>query len=116
MSRRLARADGVPEHTDALHFELDDIARQEPPAVAVFEDAAGAHGPGAEDLAWTELRVERGLRDQLVPGVVHVAELAARALLAVDARDHPPARAVELLRRHDDRPEARREVLALRRT
>src|SRR5207244_12299769 len=60
-------------------------------------------------------RVPRGLRDDLLPREVHVAELAARALLAVDARDHRGPRAVELVRGDEDRAEARGEVLALRR-
>src|SRR5207248_7483820 len=77
--------------------------------------AAGADGARADHLAGEKPRVPGGLRDDRVPGVVHVAEIAARALLPVDPRDHLEAEIAELVGRDDDRPEARREVLALRR-
>src|SRR5919199_4117605 len=109
-----ARADPVPEHADLLHLELDDVAPLEPAAVAELEDAAGADGSRAEDLAWVQRRVSRGVRDDRRPRVVHVAELAARALLPVHARDHRGARAVEFVRGDHDGAEARREVLPLR--
>src|SRR5205085_1109248 len=105
------RADAVSEHADPFDLELDDVAGLEPPAVAELEDAARADGSGAEDVAREEARVPRGVGDDRVPRVVHVAELATRALLAVHARDHRGARAVELVAREDERAEARREVL-----
>src|SRR5215216_6482189 len=111
----LARADGVPQDSDALHLELHDVARLKPAAVSVLEDAAGADRARAEDVAGAELRVARSLGDEGSPRKVHVTELAARALLAVHARHHRRRRAVELVRRDDDRAEARREVLAFRR-
>src|SRR5581483_4847553 len=70
---------------------------------------------GADHVARREHRVARRLREQRIPLVEHRREIAARALLAVDTRDHLAARAVELVRRDEDRPERRREVLAFRR-
>src|SRR5205807_3228857 len=72
-------------------------------------------GAGAEDVAGKQAGVARGLGDDRLPRVVHFGELAPRALLAVHAGDHRRARAVELVRRDDDRAEAGGEVLALRR-
>ena len=62
------------------------------------------------------MRVPRGLRNDRVPRVVHVREVPARPLLTVHARDHRGARTVELVGRHQHRPEARGKVLAFRRT
>src|SRR5919199_4169893 len=109
-----ARADPVPEHADLLHLELDDVARLEPAAVAELEDAAGADGSRAEHVAGEQAGVARGVGDDRLPGVVHVAELAARALLPVHACGHRGARAVELVRGDHDGAEARREILPLR--
>src|SRR3989442_1683653 len=81
-------------------------------AVAELEDAAGADGARAEHVAGAEVRVARGLRHELVPGVVHVGEPPARALLAVHAGDHLVA---ELVGGDEHRAERRREVLPLRR-
>src|SRR5215207_8266381 len=113
MPRRLPRADRVPQHPDPLDLELDLVARLEPAAIAVLEDAAGSDGAGAEDVARPELGVPARLLDDATPRVVEVGEIPARALLAVHAGDHDGRRAVELVRRDDDRAEARREVLAL---
>src|SRR6266536_1944093 len=103
----------ISQHADPLDLELDDVAPLQPAPVAVLEDAAGADRAGAEDVAGAEVRVPGRLREDRVPGVVHVRELAARTFLAVDAGDHRPGCPVELVGRDDDRPEARREVLAL---
>jgi hypothetical protein len=111
-----ARPDPVSQHPEPLDFELDDIAGLEPPAVAVLEDAAGADRPRAQGIARQELRVAGRVGDDRLPRVVHIPELAAGSLLAVDASDHRPGGAVELVRGDDNRPQARREVLALRRT
>src|SRR5439155_13544244 len=107
--------DAVAKDADALDLELDLVARLEPALVAVLEDAAGADGARAEDVARPELRVARGVGDDRVPGVVHVAGVPARALLPVHARDHLQAEVAELVRRDDDRAERGREVLPLRR-
>src|ERR1700752_1455222 len=115
MARRLPRADRVPQGADPLDLQLDHVARLQPPAVTELQDAARADSPRAEHVAGVELGVPGRLLDDRLPGVGHVAELAARALLAVHPRDPRPGRAVELVRRDDDRPEARREVLSLRR-
>src|SRR5215831_16094526 len=106
------RRDRVPKHADALHLELDHVAGLEPTTVAVLEDAAGADGPRTEHVSGVEPRVPDCLLDHPVPREVHVTQLPAGALLAVDPRDHQRARAVELVRRDDDRSEGRREVLA----
>src|SRR5439155_7787271 len=90
-------------------------ASLEPTAIAELEDAARPDRSRAEHVAGEQPRVPRRLLDDPRPGELHVAELAARALLAVHARDHRPGRAVELVRGDDDRAEARREVLPLRR-
>src|SRR5436309_1960335 len=88
---RAKSSDPVPEHADALDLELDHVPALQPATVAVFENAAGADGPRAEHVAGSEVRVARSLRDDRLPRVVHVGELAARPLLAVHARNHRPA-------------------------
>src|SRR6266511_455957 len=108
-----ASDNAISQHADPLDLELDDVAPLQPAPVAVLEDAAGADRAGAEDVAGAEVRVPGRLREDRVPGMVHVRELAARTFLAVDAGDHRPGCPVELVGRDDDRPEARREVLAL---
>src|SRR2546423_7243175 len=108
---RGGQTDEVSERADPLDLELDDVTGPEPPAVAELQDAARADRSGAEDVSRKEAGVARGVGDDCVPGVVHVAELAARALLTVHARDHRGAGAVELVGRDDERAEARREVL-----
>src|SRR5712691_4315130 len=107
-------SDAVPEEADSLDLEHDDVAALQPAAVAVLEDAAGADGARSQDVAWPQTGVACRVRDDRIPRVVHVGELAARALFAVDARGHRSRRPVELVRRHDDRAQARGEVLALR--
>jgi hypothetical protein len=109
------RADAVPEHAEPLHLELHDVARPEPAPVAVFEDATGSDRARAEDVAWQQHRVQRRLRDDLLPREVHIREFTARALLAVDPRDHRAAATVEFVRCDHERPEAGSEVLSLRR-
>src|SRR6266545_7370329 len=105
----------VQEHTDPCHLELDDVAALEPAAVAVLEDAARPDRARAEDVPGSQVRVTRSVNDDGVPGVVHIRKLPAGALLPVDTRDHRPSRTVELVRRHDEGPQARGEVLAFRR-
>src|SRR5947199_298533 len=58
--------DAVAKDADALDLELDLVARPEPALVAVLEDAAGADGARAEDVARPELRVARGVGDDRV--------------------------------------------------
>src|SRR5438045_1694168 len=82
LSRVVRRSHAIPEHADPLHLELDDVAAPEPPPVAVLEDAAGADRARAEDVARDEEGVARGVRDDRLPRVIHLAEIAARALLA----------------------------------
>src|SRR5215216_5033611 len=94
---RLPRPDSVPERPDPLDVELDDVARLEPAAVAVLEDATGADGPRAEDVARMQHGVPRRMLDDRVPRVVHVGELATGAFLAVHPRDHRRGGAVELV-------------------
>ena len=65
--RSLAGADAVSQHADPLDLELDHVPRLQPAAVAVLEDAAGADGARAEDVAGAELRVACGLGDERVP-------------------------------------------------
>src|SRR5947207_3128435 len=77
----------VPQDADPLDLELDDVAVLQPPAVTVFEDATGSNRAGAEDVAREQPCVACGVRDDGRPRVVHVGELAARALLAVHTRD-----------------------------
>src|SRR5438874_13372425 len=103
--------DAVAQRADAFDLELDHVPGLEPAAVSVLEDAACADGSRAQHVARSELRVARGVREDRVPRVVHVGELAARSLLAVDAGKHRSAPPVELVGRDDDRPEARGEVL-----
>src|SRR5919201_1996035 len=102
--------DVIPERSDPLDLELDDVARLEPAPVAVLEDAAASDGARAEDVTGQQPRMARGVAHDRLPRVVHVDEVAARSFLAVDARDHRPAPSVELVGRDDDRAEARREV------
>src|SRR5712691_3056626 len=90
-------SDDIPQHADPLHLQLDDVARLEPAPVSELQDATRADGARAEDVAWQEARVQRGMRDDPLPGEVHVAELPARAFLPVHARDHHSARAVEFV-------------------
>src|SRR6266536_5454531 len=97
-------ANPVSKHADPLDLQLDHVAALQPAALTVLEDAARAHGARAEHVAGTEVRVPRRVRDDCFPGVVHVGELAARALLTVHTSEHRPARAVELVRSDDDRP------------
>src|SRR5919201_2071975 len=111
----LARGNRVPEHADSLDLELDDVARLEPTSAAELEDAAGADGARPDHVAREEARVERGAADDGVPRVVHVAEIAAGELLAVHARDHLELQVAEVVRRDDDRPQARPAILPLRR-
>src|SRR5437667_7947678 len=101
----------VSHHADSLDLELDHVARLQPAAVAVLEDAAGADRARADHVAGDELRVRRGPLEDRLPRVVHVAEVAARALFAVDAGDHLQAQVAELVRRHDDGTERSGEVL-----
>src|SRR5580765_8927696 len=108
-------SDTVAQDADALNLELDDIPGLQPAAVAVLEDAARPDGPGAENVPGPEVGVPCRVRHDRVPRVVHVGQIAARALLTVHTRDHRPARAVELVRSHEQRPDARGEVLPLRR-
>src|SRR5512132_199769 len=105
--------DPVPQHAHPLDLELDDVAGLKPPAVAVLQDAAGADRPRPEDVPGQERGVAGRVGDHRLPRVVHVGEVAARALLTVDAGDHRRAGAVELVRRNDDRAQAGRKVLPL---
>src|SRR3954467_10391148 len=108
-------SDTVAQDADALDLQLDDIARLQPAAVAMLEDAAGPDCPGAENVSRTEVGVPCRVPHDGVPRVIHVRQIPARALLTVYARDHRPARAVELIRGHEHRADARGEILSLRR-
>src|SRR3954468_15159220 len=108
-------SDTVAQDADALDLQLDDIARLQPAAVAMLEDAAGPDCPGAENVSRTEVGVPCRVRHDGVPRVMHGRQIPARALLTVHARDHRPARAVELVRGHEHRADARGEILSLRR-
>src|SRR6478752_8281504 len=110
-----ARPDGVPQHADSRHLQLDHVARLQPAPVAELEDAARPDRPRSEHVAGQQPRVPRRVLDDPLPGEVQVRELAAGALLTVHARDHHGTGAVELVGRDHDRAERRREVLALRR-
>src|SRR5215210_1669810 len=104
--RRASRLhDAVREHADPLDLELDDVAPLEPPAVAVLEDAAGADGPRADDVAGAERRIARRMVEDPLPRVVEVAQVPARALLAVHPCDHLGLASVELVDGDDDRAE-----------
>src|SRR4051812_10657324 len=105
----------VAQHADPLDLELDHVARLQPALVAVLEDAARPDRARAEDVAGPQLRVARRVRDDRVPRVVHVAEVAARELLAIHARDHLQPQVAELVRGDEQRAERGGEVLALRR-
>src|SRR6476660_8848635 len=107
--------DPVLQDADPLDLELDVVAGPEPALVAVLEDAAGADGAGAKDVARAQLGVAARVRDDCLPRVVHVAEISAGALRAVHAGDHLQAQVAELIRGDDDRPQRRRKVLSLRR-
>src|SRR5438132_4679057 len=98
-----ARPDGVPQDADAFDLELDHVAGLQPAPVAQLEDAAGADGARAEDVAWKQSGVARRVVADRLPGMVHVGERAARALLSVDARDHLARAAVELVDLAQDR-------------
>src|SRR5215210_7546627 len=106
-------SDPVTEHADALDLQLDLVPGPEPALVAVLEDASGSDRAGAEDVSRPQLCVAPRVGDDRLPGVVHVAEIAAGALLAVHAGDHLQAQLPQLVRRDDDRPQRRREVLPL---
>ena len=106
--RRITRvpADAVPQHADPLDLELDDVAGLEPAPVAVLEDAARARPcpsrarrRAAAACSAPPARRAPSHEWCMSPSV------AARALLAVHARDHRRRRAVELVRRDDDRAE-----------
>src|SRR5581483_1516561 len=92
-----------------------DVAGPEPAAVAVLEDGAAADGSRADDVAGQQSSVPRRLREDRLPRVVNVPEVATRPLLAVHACDHLDAEVAEVVGRDDDGAEARREVLPLRR-
>src|SRR5438046_2058650 len=72
----------VAQHADPLDLELDHVARLQPALVTVLQDAAGPDRARAEHVAGAQLGVARGVRDDRVPRVVHVAGIAARAPLA----------------------------------
>src|SRR3954454_16098628 len=67
--------DRVPEDSDAVDLELDDVSRAKPATVAVLEDATAADGAGAENVAGKKARVRRRLGDELVPAPVHEARV-----------------------------------------
>src|SRR5712691_2606178 len=108
-----ARPDRIAEHADAFDLELDDVAGLQPAPVAELQDAAGADGARAENVARQEPGVARRVLADRAPRVLHVGRGAPRALLAVHSGDHRAGAAVELVRRDDHRAEAGREVLAL---
>src|SRR5439155_15974699 len=95
-------SDPVPQDSDPLDLQLDLVARPEPALVAVLEDAAGADGAGADHVARPQLGVPRRVGDDRLPRVVHVAEVAAGALLAVHPRDHLEAQVAELVGGDDE--------------
>src|SRR3954470_11265716 len=107
---RSESTDGIPQDADPFHFKLDDVARLEPPPVAQLEDATAPDRSRAEHVARQQPGVACGMRNDRLPRVVHVPEFAARPFFAVHARDHRRAAAVELVRRDEDRTEARREI------
>src|SRR5215207_7272156 len=74
------------ENPDAIHLQLDHVPGLEPAAVAVLEDAACPDRAGAEDVTGPEVRIPCSVRDDGVPGVMHVTEISTRALLPVDTR------------------------------
>src|SRR3954470_5234619 len=112
---RSESTDGIPQNADPFDFELDDVARLQPAPITELEDATRPHRARAEHVAGQKPRVACGVRDDRLPRVVHVGELAAGPFFAVHARDHRGAAAVELVRRDEDRTKARREILSLRR-
>src|SRR4051794_35344545 len=69
-------SDDVAQNADALDLELDHVAALQPPSVAELEDAASADGAGAQHVPGQQLRVARSVRDDRVPRVVQVVELA----------------------------------------
>src|SRR5215213_265633 len=108
-------SDPVPQDADPFDLQLDLVAALEPTLVAMLEDAAGADGARAEHVARPQLRVLRSVGEDRLPRVIHVAEVPARALLAVHARDHLQPQVAELVGCDDDRTERGGEVLAFRR-
>src|SRR5687768_9286102 len=62
-SHRGAGCDTVPQDPDALDLQLDLVARLEPAAVAVLEDAARPDRARAEDVAGDEPRVASRVGD-----------------------------------------------------
>src|SRR5712691_4624858 len=111
-----ARPDRIAEHADAFDLELDDVAGLQPAPVAELQDAAGADGARAENVAGQEASVSGCVVRDRAPRVLHVGRGAPRALLSVHPGDHRAGVAVELVRRDDYRAEAGREVLALGRS
>src|SRR6185312_2816807 len=109
-------ADAVPQDSDPLDLELDLVSWPKPAPVAVLEDAARPDGARPEDVAGHEARALGRVGDELLEGPVDVAEVSARALLAVDPGGHLEAKVAELVRSDQHRPERGREVLSLRRT
>src|SRR5215203_5097472 len=108
-------ADDVSQDADSLDFQLDLVARLEPPPVAQLEDAARPDRARAEQVAGAERRVPGRLLADSLPREVEIAQVATRALLAVHARDHRRFVSGKLINGHDDRADRRREVLSLRR-
>src|SRR5438045_2028419 len=79
------------QDSESLDLQFDDIAGPQPAAGvfrAEFEDAAGADGAGADEVAWKKLNIARRMLDDLRPGEVHVRCPAMRQLFAVHPRDH----------------------------
>src|SRR6185503_18908521 len=76
----------VAQDADALHFQLDDIARAE--ESHLLQARAVADRARAEELAGVQGLGARGVRDAVLEGPLHLARVAAPPLLAVDPHLH----------------------------
>jgi hypothetical protein len=104
-----ALADDVAQDADALHLELDDVARLDP--AVELQAAAAPDGAASEHVARQHRLLLREVGDDLGERVEHRAEAALGPRLAVHARGHPGRREVELVRRDEAWAHGGREVL-----
>src|SRR5438067_4223297 len=91
----LPSSDGVPQYTDAIDLELDDISRPEP--AVELEARAARRRARSDHLTGIERLVLRGVGDHVGEAVVHRAGGALTPHLAVHAHRHPRVRGVELV-------------------
>src|SRR4051812_17975432 len=81
----------VAQRAESFDRQLDNIVRFQPAADGFgrqFEDAAGPDSARADDVAGPQQDVAAGMRENLWPGPMHGAAVAARKLTAIDLGRH----------------------------